>query len=158
MAKRKLKSVSNAGRVATVYRDPEWNEYVVKLRGRPGADYFTSDRGDAEATAKKMVGLGRYGGTTEQHRERSRVTMHEIKRLRTQIRSAMRAPPDCVHAAHLIRSLAQQEGAFWVDRHESKGRVTGWTTSRYIVDRFIKACVVHPRSQAAARKMREVWR
>lgn len=56
MARKKLTSVSHGSAVATVYRDPEWGEYVVKLKGRPQADYFTSDKADAVATARRMVG------------------------------------------------------------------------------------------------------
>ena len=74
MAKRKVQSVSHEGKTATVYKDPEWGEYVVKLQGRPQADYFTSDRSDAIATARRMVGytgprlvksLGRFGSSSK---------------------------------------------------------------------------------------------
>lgn len=56
MAPRKVQSVSRDGQVATIYRDPEYNEFVVRLKGRPQADYFTSDKSDALATARRMVG------------------------------------------------------------------------------------------------------
>jgi hypothetical protein len=58
MARRKISRVvnpSNSEKVATIYRDPDAGEFVVVLKGRPAADYFTPDRDDAEGTARKMV-------------------------------------------------------------------------------------------------------
>lgn len=85
MAKKKLTSVSNGGKVATVYRDPEWNEFVVKLKGRPAADYFTSDRKDAEATAKKMVGLAGLGTIYRQGVTRARFSCSKSSAIIRQI-------------------------------------------------------------------------
>ncbi len=52
MAHRKLaKQVSDK---ATVYWDAEWQEYIVKLKGNPNADYYTDDKADAYGTAKEM--------------------------------------------------------------------------------------------------------
>jgi hypothetical protein len=56
--RRKITSIqnpTNQEKVATIYRDPDAGEFVVVLKGRPAADYFTSDREDAEGTAKRMV-------------------------------------------------------------------------------------------------------
>jgi hypothetical protein len=41
-----------------VYRDSDWQEYVVKREGDAtgAADYFTSDKADAIATAEAMHG------------------------------------------------------------------------------------------------------
>lgn len=55
MARRKISTATHGEKVATVYRDPEWGEFVVVLKGRPKADYFTSDRADAIETSKRMV-------------------------------------------------------------------------------------------------------
>jgi hypothetical protein len=52
-------AATGAEHTATVYRDTEAGEFVVKLvaAGKPqrGADYFTSDEGDAWLTAKAMA-------------------------------------------------------------------------------------------------------
>lgn len=56
MGKRRLVTwEGSANQRALIYRDPEWNEYVVKLPGKPEADYFTDDFEDARATARAMV-------------------------------------------------------------------------------------------------------
>ena len=38
-----------------VYRDAEWDEYVVKVKGKPEASYHTDDKQDALATANIMA-------------------------------------------------------------------------------------------------------
>jgi hypothetical protein len=60
MSKRLLRKLGTTPQVK-VYRDPEWDEYVVKQydeHGRylPEADYFTNDQGDALATAEHLLG------------------------------------------------------------------------------------------------------
>lgn len=106
-----------------------------------------------------------FGGDTGIHRERSKGTIREIRRVNGLIRRNLRSPPDCEEAARLIYILGQQEGAYWIDRFEG-GRMGGGhgsasglgrATTR-IVGRFIDRCVVKPKSAAAARKMRAVWR
>lgn len=55
MAKRKIATIENSGRVAKIYRDAEFNEYSVRfvIDGveQKDADYFTSDKQDAIDTA-----------------------------------------------------------------------------------------------------------
>lgn len=61
MSLRKIESITNniTNKVATVYRDSEWNEYRVKftINGiyQVGADYHTDDKGDAQRTARASV-------------------------------------------------------------------------------------------------------
>jgi hypothetical protein len=38
-----------------IYRDSEYNEYIVGIKGQPAADYFTNDKDDALATAKVIA-------------------------------------------------------------------------------------------------------
>ena len=104
----------------------------------------------------------RFGASTEIHHERSKSTLREIRRLSDQVKRHLRSPPDCEGAAELLLTLAQQQGAYLIDRHEGGGR--GLRTSyggrgpRAIARKFISMCVVKPKSAAAARKMRAVWR
>jgi hypothetical protein len=59
MTRRKIAEFKQApghsDRVARVYRDAEWNEWVVRFDewwcGLPEADYFTNDKQDALDTA-----------------------------------------------------------------------------------------------------------
>jgi hypothetical protein len=57
MANRKISSFTNGDKTTTVYWNSDDREFVVKLRGRPQADYFTTDKADAIGTAMNMVGL-----------------------------------------------------------------------------------------------------
>lgn len=55
-----IPNMYNQPRTAKVFRNVEWDEYVVKyyIGGvhQKGADYHTSDKADAMATAERMVG------------------------------------------------------------------------------------------------------
>ncbi|KGK41041.1 hypothetical protein LH51_17570 [Nitrincola sp. A-D6] len=53
MAKRIIKKVmdNKDNHIINVYRDSEFNEYSVRIIGKPEADYFTDDKDDAFATA-----------------------------------------------------------------------------------------------------------
>ena len=56
MARRKIDAVSQGRFTATVYRDSDWNEYVVRFGWlTSNADYFTTDRQDAFSTAAAEV-------------------------------------------------------------------------------------------------------
>lgn len=57
MARKKIATYSNDGKTVHVYRDAEWNEFVVRIPGAPDADYFTPDKDDAISTAQTIVGL-----------------------------------------------------------------------------------------------------
>lgn len=79
MARRKVVSFTHGGQTATVYKDPEWQEYVVRIKGEPEADYHTTDRQDAENTARVMIGMhdplrgyGKVDVTKNYRRERKR--------------------------------------------------------------------------------------
>lgn len=56
---RKVHSVTSGNAVATIYRDPDWEEYCVKLKVAgvhlSAADYHTGDYEDAQATATTMA-------------------------------------------------------------------------------------------------------
>lgn len=62
---RKVTAFSNAEtlRSATVYRDVEWDEYLVAFSDNgkplsPAADYHSDDLGDATDTARHWIGGG----------------------------------------------------------------------------------------------------
>lgn len=42
---------SNGNHIINIYKDSEFNEYSVRIIGKPEADYFTDDKDDALATA-----------------------------------------------------------------------------------------------------------
>lgn len=73
MARRKIQAFTNGDRSATVYKDTEWGEYVVKLKGAPNADYHTDDKTDAVGSAKKMVGLAGLGAARHSRRKVERL-------------------------------------------------------------------------------------
>lgn len=52
---RKLIRTLEGTQTVKVYRDSEWDEYVVSVVGNPDADYHTNDRADAVATAELMA-------------------------------------------------------------------------------------------------------
>lgn len=51
MAKRKIKQIGDV----VVYRDAEWDEYIVRVGGDPKTDYFTDDKSDAVDTAQYLA-------------------------------------------------------------------------------------------------------
>ncbi|MGC3025850.1 hypothetical protein ACPUER_11970 [Burkholderia sp. DN3021] len=55
MARKLIRTLEGDLQTVKVYRDSEWNEYVVCVVGNPDADYFTNDRADAIATAELMA-------------------------------------------------------------------------------------------------------
>lgn len=165
MPRRKIETVRREGQEATVYRDREWDEYVVKLKGRPSADYFTGDREDAIATARKMVGFSglkrrRFGWSAEAHTDAAQSGVREVRRLTDRLKRELRNPPDCVSAARIALALAQEQGHLFINRAGSNYRSPrSWGAgSNAVLRRFKDLCIVRPRSAAAARKMRAVWR
>ena len=105
----------------------------------------------------------RYGAPPEIHYQRAQSTIREVRRLSKVIRAHLKPPADCENVARFLRALAYQEGAFDIDSfeggHKLLGRRTGMQRlSRGLFDRFVRTCVVKPRSKAAERKMRAVWR
>lgn len=52
---KKLKVPSLEGSPVAVYYSSEWEEYVVKVKGKPQASYHTSDKKDALQTAQRML-------------------------------------------------------------------------------------------------------
>jgi hypothetical protein len=107
---------------------------------------------------RKRKRFSGFGSSAEIHRDRSKHTLREIHRLQRVIRTKMKSPPDCVHAASLVRALAQQEGAFLIDRDSGGRRARSSSSSRALFDRFVKACVISPRNSGAMRKIHAVWR
>ncbi len=99
----------------------------------------------------------RFGDSAATHAERSKETLREIRRLKGKFHSAMKSPPDCEQAARLVFAVGQMEGAYWIDR-QARGTAGLSRAVNRLLGRFIDACVVRPRSAAAARKMRAVWR
>lgn len=60
MTRRLIQTVKNGDNVAKVYRDSEWEEYVVRFftcGAEQGTGYHTNDKKDALSTAHVMVGL-----------------------------------------------------------------------------------------------------
>jgi len=89
----------------------------------------------------------RYGASEEVHAARAQMSIRRIRTLERQLRSKLRAPPDCLHAAHIVHDLGVAEGAFRVNRMDSAGRSKKLTSTDLLVDRFIVACVHTPRSR-----------
>lgn len=85
--RRKLTTFTHAGKTTTVYKDSEWGEYVVKLKGAPRADYHTDDKADATVTARRMVGLNGLGSSGKEHRAKAR---DKVKAARWWLRTAHR--------------------------------------------------------------------
>ena len=100
----------------------------------------------------------RYGATAREHEERAKGTIREIKRLSGRLRQQLQDPPDCVHAFHLATTLAEQHGAFLIDRFESSAKTRGGESVRALLSKFEKKCVVHPRNRKASMRIHEVWR
>lgn len=51
MVKRLIHTTRVGSCSVKIYRDSEWNEFVVKTSGVRGDGYHTDDRGDARSTA-----------------------------------------------------------------------------------------------------------
>lgn len=108
----------------------------------------------------------RFGSATEAHREGARGSIREMKRLSRSLRSYLQAPADCSSAARLALRLAEVSGSHAAERYHAGGLSRGrwFTTSlggrgvRGLLNRFVSACVMKPRSAAAERKIHAVWR
>jgi hypothetical protein len=83
----------------------------------------------------------RYGASAEIHGARAQMSIRRVHALERQLRSKLRAPADCLHAAHIVHDLGIAEGTFRVNRLDSKGRQKGLASTDLIIDRFIMACV-----------------
>lgn len=99
----------------------------------------------------------RYGVPPEAHAERSRGNARVIREL-TRIARENIAKGDCVRATGALISLAQEEGAYQVNREDSGGRKSpaGFPSDR-LYSRFTKACLrsgisVVPRRSFGRRK------
>lgn len=62
MARKRIETITNTktGEFAKVYRDSEWQEYVVRFYDKAGAlkraeDFHTDDKGDAQTTARSVI-------------------------------------------------------------------------------------------------------
>jgi hypothetical protein len=89
----------------------------------------------------------RYGASEEIHAARAQMSIRRIRTLERQLRSKLRVPADCLHAAHIVHDLGVAEGAFRVNRMDSAGRSKKLLSTDLLVDRFIVACVHTPRSR-----------
>ncbi len=56
MTRREIDKMDGPTGSAILYYDPEFNEFIVRIVGKPAADYFTDDEADARATMERMVG------------------------------------------------------------------------------------------------------
>jgi len=83
----------------------------------------------------------RYGASEEVHAARAQMSIRRIRTLERQLRSKLRVPADCLHAAHIVHDLGVAEGAFRVNRMDSAGRSKRLASTDLLVDRFIVACV-----------------
>lgn len=104
-----------------------------------------------------------FGDTVEGHHDASQNTIREVKRLQERLRSSLRDPPDCGNAVTFALRLSYIAGKYDVHRYEGKGRGLrgGRGANRANAGLFYrveKMCVVKPKSKAAERKMRAVWR
>lgn len=52
MSLRRIKTPSLCTDLVKVYFDSDVQEYIVKIKGKPEADYFTNDKSDALSTAQ----------------------------------------------------------------------------------------------------------
>jgi hypothetical protein len=86
----------------------------------------------------------RYGASAEIHEARAQMSIRRVRTLERQLRSKLRAPTDCLHAAHIVHDLGVAEGAFAVNRLDSAGRAKRLASTDLLVDRFIMACVRTP--------------
>lgn len=87
-----------------------------------------------------MARRRKFGASARVHAERATGEIREIRRLERLARENIRAG-DCVRAAGLVHSLAQQEGAYWVDRNDSRGRSGSLSSVSRIFTRFVRACI-----------------
>jgi hypothetical protein len=106
-----------------------------------------------------------FASSAEQHYSRGRLEVQDIRRLSDRVRKLLRSPADCDEAAHTMIVLSSVVGAYHSDRVAMENRPLrkppgrGSQRALYGLERqFIRACVVKPRSPAAQRKIRSVWR
>lgn len=100
-----------------------------------------------------------FGDSQEVHSDRAKSTLREVRRLLKRARVYLSTPPDCKNAASLIMTLNQMRGAYLIDRSARSSRAGfGGKGPALITKKFIDLCVVKPKSAAAERKMRAVWR
>jgi hypothetical protein len=100
----------------------------------------------------------RFGDPTEVHSERAKSTLREIRRLMGAVKRHLRAPADCATASRLAISLAQQQGAYLIDRASGRGRARFVKGASAVIDKVLRECVLKPRSEAHKRKIHAVWR
>lgn len=111
-----------------------------------------------------------FGLSAEMHHQSAKDRLREIRRLTRVLRDELKNPPDCERAAGVAIRLAQEQGAYLIDRFHGRSSVRrsgqhqfappsyGGRGPRGAIRRFEQVCIVKPRSPAAARKMRAVWR
>lgn len=101
----------------------------------------------------------RFGASQSEHRDRARANLPQIRRVVGVIRRQLRSPPDCEAAASAMRDLLHLEGSYLIDKYESgRAKRASYGGPRALFDKFVKACVVKPKTLTQARKMRAVWR
>lgn len=96
----------------------------------------------------------RFGDSQEVHRERSKGTLREMKRLRRLVLSRMKKPAMCADALDAAMLLAQQSGAYLIDRSAGSSRAGfgGRGVSR-LLHRVVKAC-----AKPTAKSARRIYR
>lgn len=101
----------------------------------------------------------KFGDAIDAHRERSKSTLREIKRLRGVLKSRLKAPADCEGAIGAALRLAEMSGAYLIDRSAYSSRAGfGGRGVSGILRRFEAKCVVRPKTEAQRRRIRSVWR
>lgn len=136
MARKKIAEVVNGSLVAVIYKDYDWNEYVVVAKGSPDPDasgYHTDNKDDAIGTARHMVGLVGHGtpqGLNDAeviHTSKGQMQGAEAVRLASEAANNA-ASGDCAKAMQLLHSAYGHMGAA-VAHSGAGGRIEMGTVS-----------------------------
>lgn len=111
-------SSSNGKVVAKLYRDTEWEEFIVKLWVggvyQSNADYHTDDKGDAQSTMKDMV---------------RRAAAHDSGCGCTKCLTAADALPERAGARVRVSAGGGVEGGVYTSRMDERGTFLVWANS-----------------------------
>lgn len=96
----------------------------------------------------------RFGDSQEVHSQRAKGTLREMKRLRALVISRLKKPARCADALDAAMLLAQQSGAYLIDRSAGSSRAGfgGRGVSR-LLRRVVNAC-----AKPTSKRARSIWR